>query len=182
MSVEFGRLLVEVQTRLAPAVRGQAETRWGAGQPEFRVQIRTALAEALPDADCKDLQIPPRPRTHSVSISHTQNLGGWMSVPRPLQVGWDVEVQTRIKHHVIERISTAEELSLSPQPTFLWPTKESFYKALEDDQPLTITELTIDTWQSLGPDLWSWRGIGPRNGSGLLLQTEKWLLAACLID
>ena len=68
-----------------------------------------------------------------------------------------------------------------PQKSLLWGAKESFFKALEDEQPAVILQLTIDEWESVAPGIWSWRGLGPRNGEGLVIDSEPWILAACLI-
>src|SRR5205085_2510007 len=105
----------------------------------------------------------------SVSISHTTNFGGWIAVPRPAQIGWDVELAERIKMPIIQRVCSKEEIAEAPRPEFLWCAKESFYKALEDQQPPTIIDLSIAEWTSLAPDMWSFKGYGPRNGAGVFI-------------
>jgi hypothetical protein len=185
-SAPFERMLSELQ-KIAPSVKGEAGPEWGARQPGSRVTIRRSLAYAFMDWSASDLTAlanldePPRPKDRSVSISHTHDLGGWMTVGRPLQIGWDVELKDRIKAHIVERVCSPDELKHAPEAAFLWCAKESYFKALEDEQPTAIPQLTIGEWAVHGPQMWRWRGIGPRNGEGLLIDAGTWLMAGVVI-
>ncbi|MGZ3722184.1 MAG: 4'-phosphopantetheinyl transferase superfamily protein [Bdellovibrionales bacterium] len=192
MAQPFSRLISEfnkhaVATNLNALVHGQAAETWGARNHNSRTAIRESLKNSFSDWNSDDyealksLSEPPRPFTRSVSISHTHDFGGWMAIARPAQIGWDVELKARIKDSIIERVCVPEELDLVPHKYLLWGAKEAYYKALEDEQPAVIQQLKIDEWKSLAPGLWSWRGLGPRNGEGLVLDSEPWTLAACLI-
>ena len=182
----FPRLLAELQ-KLSPSVQGKCSEEWGAGTPSSRLWIRQSLSASLPglapeeQAAITNLDMPPRPRAWSLSVSHTPGMGGWVAVLRDHQIGWDVERKVRISPNIIQRVCQADEVTGAPHGSFLWCAKESFFKALEDFQPLTLPELTITNWQSTGPDLWTWTGLGPRNGKGVLIDSEPWLLAGCLI-
>jgi hypothetical protein len=104
-----------------------------------------------------------------------------MAVTRPLQVGWDVERADRIQIKTVERVCSAEEVAAAPEVGFLWCAKEAFFKALEDEQPLILSALTITGWEAVGVSMWRWQGLGPRNTSGILLHEAPWLLAGAVI-
>lgn len=186
MSDTFPRLLAEVRA-LNHAVLGECRPEWGARYPGSRVSIRLAMRGALPAldpadlVDLADMSEPPRPSRWSVSVSHTHDLGGWLAVPRPAQIGWDVELEARIKLSTIERVCSKDELELAPEAAFLWCAKEAFFKALEDEQPAAIPQLTIGDWTAHGVSMWRWRGLGPRNGEGILIRDGGWLIAASVI-
>ena len=186
MAEPFSSLRHELNQRIQ-GVAGQAAQTWGAQHATARHAIRESIKGSSSDwntddiAMLNDLSHPPRPFHRSVSISHTHDFGGWFSVPRPAQIGWDIEVEARIKDQIIERVCSKEEIAACPKKAFLWGAKEAFFKALEDEQPEVVTQLTIADWTAVAPDLWTWRGFGPRNGEGLLLVSQPWILAACLI-
>lgn len=196
MTSIFSHLLQTLNAQIG-GLRGEGHPQWGSQASDHRDQIRQSIARNLPGlnrtdlSDLTDLQKPPRPDGWCVSISHTQNWGGWMAVRRPVQIGWDVELKARIRVSVVERVSSKKELGDAPRPEFLWCCKEAFFKALEDDQPQTIPELTIADWQSqpilslstdrVDGELWTWKGLGPRNGNGLVLSHGPWLIAVSYI-
>ena len=74
------------------------------------------------------------------------------------------------------------EVAKAPKKSYLWCAKEAFFKALEDDQPDVLVQLTVSDWTKAGDDLWKWKGLGPRNGAGLLIESDSWILAGCLIS
>ena len=181
----FERLLAELQ-KLRPSVQGKCSEEWGAGSPTSRLWIRQSLTTALgleaeEAAGLANLDLVPRPRSWSVSISHTPGIGGWMAVRRDHQIGWDVERKVRVKPNIIQRVCQDDEVAGAPQAALLWGAKEAFFKALEDFQPLTLPELTIVDWQCTGPELWAWTGLGQRNGKGVIIDSDPWFLAGCLI-
>ena len=177
--------LLEFVRHEVPAVRGAGSNNWVG--PAARTQIRQSLAQSLPElssadqTSAADLQAPPRLEHWSSSIAHTHDFGGWMAVPRTRQIGWDVELRRRIQPRIVERVSRAAEIEASPDPGFLWCAKEAFFKALEDFQPVTMTELTIANWQARGPAVWRFHGLGPHNAKGHLLATETHLMAAVIV-
>lgn len=181
----FTKLLTELRTK-APGLVGEFRAEWGARIDGSRASLRRSLQDTLPGldpADVKaldDLSQPPRPSRWSISIAHTHDMGGWLAVPRPAQVGWDIELKARIKLSLVERVSSADEVARAPHPEYLWCAKESFYKALEDEQPAVVSQLTVGSWKAVG-NLWRWEGLGPRNGWGFLLAHEPWLVGAMVI-
>lgn len=181
MIAPFSELLTELD------VRGDAQTEWGSQNRDHRELIRQSISQNLTDlknADQKalaDLGTPPRPHNWCVSISHALNCGGWMAVRRPSQIGWDVELKSRLRPELIERVCEPDELEAAPRVGLLWSAKESYFKALEDEQPPTISALTILDWEELRPGFWKWTGLGPRNGNGLILDAEYWYMAGCRV-
>lgn len=169
-----------------PNLIGEAKPEWGAYNPESRQQIRQSMLEQLPGLSAGerkallDLDSVPSLENLSVSISHTRDIGGWLAVPRPLQVGWDVEQKGRIKMSIIERVCEPNELTEVVDPVYLWSAKEAFFKALEDFQPVAITQLSISDWKNLSSGLWSFQGLGPHNAYGLLLDSGTHTMAACV--
>lgn len=186
MANAFSRLIELTEKYLAP-VDGRGSELWSARHQGSRGAIRESIKSAFSDwsrddsETLLDLEHPPRPFKRSVSVSHTHDFGGWMAITRPAQIGWDIELKARIKDQVIERVCAKDELKYAPLKSLLWPAKEAFFKALEDEQPEVINQVTITDWKALTPGLWSFRGLGPRNGEGLVLDVEPWLLASCLI-
>lgn len=186
MAEPFSRLITALKKQI-PGVAGECSGDWGAAVPNARKSVRNSLMTAdlgWNDDDIAaigDLSQVPRPYEWSVSISHTHDMGGWLAVPRPAQIGWDVELKTRIKKSLVKRVCSPVEVGEAPSPLYLWSAKEAFYKALEDDQPAVVTQLTVTAWLAVTSELWSWQGLGPRNGMGLLLDTGAWTMAACLI-
>lgn len=166
---------------------GRAQRAWGAQNPQAREAIRSSIAQTLVQLEAGDLHMltdlkqHPRPMHWSVSVSHTQEFGGWMAVPRPLQVGWDAELRSRIKKAIVDRVCSADEIEAAPEFAYLWCAKEAFFKSLEDEQPLAIPQLTIVDWKAAGANLWHWRGLGPRNGQGLLVNSPPLIFAACIV-
>jgi hypothetical protein len=166
---------------------GEGREDWGGQSPESRLKIRESIADTLGDLtggdieDLRELSGPPRPHLWCVSISHTLDWGGWMAIRRPTQIGWDIELKERIRLPLVERVCSEAEVVEAPLAALLWCAKEAFYKALEDEQPPTIVSLTITDWEACGEGQWTWRGLGPRNGQGLILEVDRWLLAGCVV-
>jgi 4'-phosphopantetheinyl transferase EntD len=191
--------LIEKLRAHHPGVKGECSQQWGTS-PDLprateaasstenpRLMIRASIGWALKDLTPEDIDLlkvldePPRPVHWSVSISHCAGFGGWIALPRPAQVGWDVELKSRISFPIIERVCSSQEIAQSPHAHFLWCAKEAFFKALEDFQPLAITQLTISNWKPDGPSVWYWDGLGPHNGHGVLINDADYVLAACTV-
>ena len=114
--------------------------RWGAGAgPSHREELRAHLGVS-------DLSRVPVLSRGYVSVSHTINLGGYATGPRPL--GFDLEVQSRVNPKVAVRVSTMEEFARAPSAAHLWCAKEAAFKALYHfRQPKLVSEIEID-WRT----------------------------------
>lgn len=85
------------------------------------------------------------------SISHTQNQGIFVTSNSP--IGIDLEITTRITRKLIERISTFQEIALTPDLEVLWSIKEASFKALPmAQQTKTISSIEIQSLQDISSD------------------------------
>lgn len=89
------------------------------------------------------------------SISHNQELGGYSVCS--LKHGFDIELKSRISTPIIERVSTANELSIAPDIKFIWCAKEAAFKALSAFV-LTVSDFEVLDWRSQNETgLWAYR-------------------------
>lgn len=186
MASEFHALLSAVQ-KYYPESKGLCSEQWSAGQQSYRSLLRQSIAQTLNlnESQSKivnNLEQPPQLKEWSVSISHCPIWGGWLAVPRPAQIGFDIELLKRLRPEVIERISTQEELKNAPDRRLIWGAKEAFYKALEKKQPPTILDLKIENWNKQAPNQYSFRGHSTQSGEGMIICSADLLFAFCLIS
>lgn len=171
--------------RLIPEIEGELAVKFGSGNPDHRAAIRARIESQLPSLSPEekkrlaDLKWTPRLTHWSVSISHGRTLGGWVARRRPGSIGFDVEVKERIEPRLISRIATPEEIALAPEPAFLWCAKESYFKCLEADQPVTMSSLKISNWHRGEDGAWHFSGDGHR-GEGVLIENSEVIAATCV--
>lgn len=164
-----------------PGARGEVRESFGAQTPGYRDAIRAHLARTLnlDDPDVRDLSTPPAPAAWSVSVSHTQDLGGWMALAKPARIGFDLELRARVREAVIRRMCGADEVRLVGDPALLWSAKEAMFKCVAvEAQPTSLSALTVTGWQRLGPDEFRFTG-GPVR-EGFVVATAKYAAALCL--
>lgn len=83
-------------------------------------------------------------KTIYTSVSHCPTLGGFVLCSVP--IGFDLEVASRLKPLTVARISTQEEMQrFSKYFYWLWPAKESAFKALSplDQELKTLSQIQI---------------------------------------
>lgn len=175
MAQGFSTLIKEVH-KVLPTARGEGQALWNAKVIDHREQIRDSIRASLGDSGLS--KSPPRPLDWSVSISHSSVFGGWLAVPRPHRIGFDVELSGRIQPRIIERVCSRQEMAECPNPAFLWCAKESYFKALEHEQPETITQLTVTNWTVLGAGVFTFQP--EKNISGILVEDTGIYYCACL--
>lgn len=91
-----------------------------------------------------DLTTYPKNFNHLfISISHCKDLGVYVVSSRP--IGVDIEITTRLKKEVIQRVSTPAELLLSDEPLLMWPAKEALFKC--ENRFQFMSEIKLDTWK-----------------------------------
>jgi hypothetical protein len=153
-SEDLAALIPELRQALAlPTLEMRLRPEWAAGA---RAQIRSALVSEI-GADLSEterealarLDLVPDPPGHSVSISHTPSLGGFVYLKQAgPRLGFDLEDIARVHTKVVSRVSTPEELSAAPSPAQLWVAKEAAFKALRG-RPKVIAALHARAWRSV---------------------------------
>lgn len=170
--------LIDCLKPLVPGIRGLSAPEWGAHAGDHRSRIRDSLRDTLNISEGMELS-PPRSTDWSISISHSRKEGGWLAVPRPARIGFDIEQIERIQPHIIERTCDRQEIAGCPNPAFLWSAKESLYKALEHEQPQAVTQLKINDWKKLNSNIFSFSS--GRGDFGVLVVDEESIFAASLL-
>jgi hypothetical protein len=151
MAYDIPGLITQIK-RFEPKAIARMSEDFSSLHQDHREKIRKSIADTLKTgSSIMDLGELPKLKDWSVSISHCHGLGGWVAVPRPLKVGFDLEVKSRINPKLIKRIAQEGELDGIPDPAFLWCAKESYFKALGDQQPTAVTQIRVDKW-SKNPD------------------------------
>jgi len=179
MAGGFQRLISLVHKH-HPELRAQGTSLWGAKEHGYRDNIRASIKDILAPEE-NDLAQPPKSSKWSISISHAKHFGGWVAVPLPARIGFDVEEDRRITPSIIERMSTEQERKDCPNPAFLWCAKEAYFKALAQDQPQAITQLNITDWDLVENDFYSFRAMPHKPGHGWVLAHEPFLFGICLV-
>ena len=57
----------------------------------------------------------------------------------------DIEITSRLKKEVVQRVSDPKEMLLSDEPQLLWPAKEALFKC--ESRFKLISEIKLDTWK-----------------------------------
>lgn len=78
----------------------------------------------------------------AISISHCQDLGGFVICDVENPVGFDIEEPGRIRGETAARVAAPEEIKDSPSPADLWCAKEAVYKCLFP-KTLILSEVNI---------------------------------------
>lgn len=125
-------------------------------QPDHRQKIRAGLQQRLntywnesvlaPEIQAvSNLEQVPQFKKLYTSISHGQNMGGFVISKRP--VGFDLEQISRVLPAIVARVSMPEEVTLAPSIAHLWVAKEATYKALMHfHQPKVLSDVLIGGW------------------------------------
>ncbi|MCE3011268.1 MAG: 4'-phosphopantetheinyl transferase superfamily protein [Proteobacteria bacterium] len=81
-----------------------------------------------------------------LSLSHTQEIGGYISC-RSAFVGFDIETVSRAREELVLRISSTQEVQEAPSAAALWCAKEAVFKALlKLQQPKVLSQIKIIGW------------------------------------
>ncbi len=173
MAHPFQRLIEKIQSfdsRMALDIQSE----FASVEPRYRENIRSSLHKQFGSDQVLDLNLRPSTMGWSISVSHCRGAGGWVAVPEPRRVGFDLELRDRIREEAVARVVAPDELKMAPHYSYLWCAKEAFYKALGDEQPGTFSQVRVADWRGLGPGLWSF----PK---GLLIEEGPLLAAICII-
>lgn len=153
---------------------------WGSEAHEFRLCLRKAIISKLTSPGSSvskqvsdtllDLTRPPQLNDLKISISHAQGLGGWVQAETSSELGFDIEVSSRLRIHPVKRISSPQELTSAPSPAHLWTAKEASFKALSYKYSLqTLSQIETQKWIPLQNQWWLFNALcgGEARGSGL---------------
>lgn len=111
---------------------------WGSQNPEHRNLLRAELTQQT--------QIHASAGYHS--ISHCPAVGVLVLSSHP--IGVDVEKTARVELKIVARVSSSQELVITPSPASLWCAKEAAFKALRPyQQPSVISDISIEGWQKI---------------------------------
>ncbi len=123
---------------------------WRSGSLDHRFKLRSALAHYLSNKFPKenfdsvvDLKKIPEFKHGFISISHCPQLGAFAVSNRRL--GLDIEVESRLKPQMVERICHSTELKLTKNYAALWSAKESLFKAHRNLK--VISDTLIQEWK-----------------------------------
>ncbi|HEX4924186.1 MAG TPA: hypothetical protein VFV50_08870 [Bdellovibrionales bacterium] len=115
---------------------------------DIRVQLTAELDKRgwrSPKDELEDS--PPYSPKFSISISHSPAGGGFAVVPKPYQVGLDLEDEKRLTEKITARVCQEGEMNDAPDWRHLFTAKEAVFKALwEREQPATIAQIRIFDW------------------------------------
>lgn len=132
-----------------PGLQLFTDPEFGSRQPDHRKRIREAIFANFPDSPgVLDLGLLPELNGASVSISHTQTLGGYALSPGLTLIGFDLELTSRISSSQLQRVSRYQpESKASPGPEFLWTAKEASFKAVAVSLGLRVlADVVILNW------------------------------------
>lgn len=156
---EFPKTLEERfrQVVSCPDLILRIRSEWGAKQPNFREKLRQGIVQELAASQTAqgsdhdyhkllDLNELPSLEGHHISISHGQDLGGFVATTKG-PVGFDLEMAKRVTTAAMERMASKEEIQQAPSVASLWVAKEAVFKALRwYSQPTTISQIETTGW------------------------------------
>lgn len=131
--------------------------KFGMKNSENRKLIRESLLVDLKadgykvvDSAVTNLDFLPTCSDVGISISHTNEIGGYVIGCGVKAVGFDVESTDRVSQKLAQRIAQSAENY--PAPDFFWCAKESAYKMLGSlgKAPAVISDLKIQSWSEDG--------------------------------
>lgn len=192
-NVDWAELLPRLRDHYAcPSLHVDTRESWRANKDsDYRLKIRQELSQYCGE-NLLDLSGRPRSRRYSISISHCPEAGGFAVCDSSLQIGFDIDVQTRFSEKIVSRVSQANEVKEAPSPAHLWVAKEACFKSFsEGTQPPVLSSITISSWESwaLGGGserenetaVWGYRasppGVGLGPAQGIVISFSDLLLA-----
>lgn len=113
-------------------------TKWNSLSQTHREDIKAELLNVKIKHNLKEL---------NSSISHCQNMGGFVASRKLKQLGFDVEQNSRIKSDILLRMFSKNEIEACPEPLALWCAKEALFKSLKgQNQPSVVSALPSLDW------------------------------------
>lgn len=169
---------------------------WGAQNPQYRHHLRQAILDELrnngdrqtAESQILTLEQLPQSEVFSISISHSQDLGGFILSKKAKSLGLDIEPLGRVKQKIVNRISRENNSSAeAPTATHQWVAQEASFKAFSRLFPVRIlSEIAVSKWDlgSYYDDLNQAHFISNFNGAktaGTVAHHRNHLIAICAI-
>lgn len=151
LNLKWREFLERVSGLAKYRIEGEIATQFGSSiknedGDQHRLAIRNRLSQLMEfQRDIFDLQTIPKPNRGSVSIAHTEGLGGFISSSK-VPLGFDVERASHlesVKTGVLERVLTLDELDLPVPRKYLWSLKEAGLKSLNGQGPKDARQIEI---------------------------------------
>lgn len=135
-------------------IRCQLSTDMGSSHAEYRTLIRKRLSSCLQndaahfdEVAILDLSRPPRIQQYAISISHTEDAGGFLyaTAHTEQRLGFDIESLERVRPAIVKRVLSPGEAFDESRIAQHWCAKEAVVKALAHSTGLLplITEIHI---------------------------------------
>lgn len=104
-----------------------------------------------------NLDLLPQLKSVYISISHNSEFGGYVVSPQP--IGFDLELLTRIKKNIVERVCTNEDILKCPRYEYLWGAKEACFKLISQNPDIfapisALSEINDLVWSKVDDDLY----------------------------
>ncbi len=144
---------------------------------DFRklLQHQLQVAGISPSTDLLDLSQLPKAQGHFISLSHCATAGvfGWSE----RRLGLDIEVLTKIKSHLVERVSTTQEISEAPHLSYIWCAKEAVFKS-HSETIKVVSSVEIFDWTLQATNIWNFKARLTKDTKTLLGAGEIRLIGA----
>ncbi len=130
---------------------------WSSRNASYREKIRKAIAHWLGErcgrdiSSVADLATLPEADGYSLSVSHCKETGGFAVSSDRQFLGFDVEVNRRLKGVRFHLVSFEEgEWREAPTSAAFWTGKEAAFKCLKGpEQPAGLKDLRVGRWASI---------------------------------
>lgn len=129
-------LALLLQYLQVPELKWDLRPEWKSSTPNHREEIHRAKKQL--------------PENWFSSISHCGKAGGFVAVPAPFRIGFDIEEIARVSDQAAKRVCDDPEIEFAeaPSASSLWVAKEAAFKGLfEINQPTTVSEIEIGPWE-----------------------------------
>lgn len=125
--------------------------KWSSSEKNYRLDIRKNIQSHFGnEPSFLDLDRLPQHQGKIISISHSQQLGGY-AFCKTTQIGFDIEETARILQPIVFRVCDSDEQKLSIPSPQLWAAKESAFKSAIEVKPQVLSQIKIQSVEELKP-------------------------------
>ncbi len=161
-------------------------SQWSSTSTFHRERLRQELFDRYEAASMLlDLSGIPQLQDRSVSISHCKSTGGYCVTERDsaLSVGFDVELNERVKPRHLRQVADASETIDAPSHPALWTAKEAAFKCFHGfQQPRGLKDIRIASWRRLALEgAFAFTLEAPVPARGVIVDNGTLTYAICVI-